>query len=187
MFGAVKLIKHHDIDQYKYSGYGIGFDRKGSFSLGNEPGKNVIVFGVDMSSSPHIDNKKKHVLILGKGFIKGLEHTLTQEKLYSINFTKNNTKFCLSLHYNGANSYLFISGAEIIKFKATDSELVASPLYLGNNSVDNMKRNGLNRYVYDFSIDYDAIAVDDILDIHKYFNEKTWYKTMFEFIKKSLL
>ena len=68
--------------------------------------------------------------------------------------------------------YLFISGTEIIKFKATDSELVASPLYLGNNSVDNMKRNGLNGYVYDFSIDYDAIAVDDILDIHKYFNEK---------------
>ena len=149
MFGAVKLIKHHDIDQYKYSGYGIGFDRKGSFSLGNELGKNVIVlivFGEDMSSSSHIDNMKKHVLILEKGFLKGLEHTLTQEKLYSINFTKNNTKVCLSLHYNGANSYLFISGTEIIKFKATDSELVASPLYLGNNSVDNMKRNGLNGF-----------------------------------------
>ena len=57
-----------------------------------------------MSSSPHIDNKKKDILILGKGPTQGLEHTLTAEKLYSINFTKENTKFCLSLYYNGANS-----------------------------------------------------------------------------------
>ena len=59
MFGAVKLTKHVDVDQYKYSGYGIGFDRKGSYSIGNEVGRNVIIFGVDMSSSSHIDNKKK--------------------------------------------------------------------------------------------------------------------------------
>ena len=59
-----------------------------------------------MSSSLHIDNKKKDIiLILGKGLIHGLEHTLTAEKLYSINFTENNKKFCLSVHYNGANSY----------------------------------------------------------------------------------
>ena len=62
-----------------------------------------------MSSSPHIDNKKKDILILGKGPTQGLEHTLTAEKLYSINFTKQNTKLCLSLHYNGANSYLFVN------------------------------------------------------------------------------
>ena len=67
-----------------------------------------------MSSSPHIDNKKKDILILGKGPTQGLEHTLTAEKLYSINFTKENTKFCLSLHYNGANSFLFVNGIEII-------------------------------------------------------------------------
>ena len=64
-FGAVKLTKHPDIDQYKYSGYGIGFDRKGFFSIGDEVGRNVIIFGVDMSSFSHIDNKKKDVLILG--------------------------------------------------------------------------------------------------------------------------
>ena len=52
------------IDQYKYSGYGIVFDRKGLFSLGNETGRNVIIFGVDVSSSPHIDNKEKVILIL---------------------------------------------------------------------------------------------------------------------------
>ena len=115
MFGAGKLTKHPDIDHYKYSGYGIGFDRKGFFSLGNEIGRNVIIFGVDISSSSHIDNKKKDILIHGKGPTQGLEHTLATEKLYSINFTKHHTKFCLSLHYNEANSYLFFNGVEIIK------------------------------------------------------------------------
>ena len=59
MFGAVKLKKHPDIDQYKYSGYGIGFDRKKKFSIGDEIGRNVIIFWVDMSSSQYIDKKKK--------------------------------------------------------------------------------------------------------------------------------
>ena len=89
-----------------------------------------------MSSSSHIDDKKKDILILGKGPTQGLEHTLTAEKLDSINFTKENTKFCLSLHYNGANSYLFVNGTETIKFKAKDSEITAYPLRLGNISKD---------------------------------------------------
>ena len=59
LFGAVKLIKHVDVDLYKYSGYGIGFDSKGSYSMGTEIGRNVITFGVDMSSSSHVDNEKK--------------------------------------------------------------------------------------------------------------------------------
>ena len=67
MFGAVKLTKHSDVDLYKYLRYGIGFERKGSYSISDEVGSNVIVFGVDMSSSSHIDNKKKDILILGKG------------------------------------------------------------------------------------------------------------------------
>ena len=69
-----------------------------------------------MSSSSRIDNKEKYILILGKGSTQGLEHTFPAEKLYSINFTKKNTKFCLSLHYNGPYSYLFRNSAEIIKF-----------------------------------------------------------------------
>ena len=169
MFEAVSLTKYNDIDKYKYSGYGIGFDRKGIFSVSNGFGRNCIIFGVDMSSSVHIDKKKKDILILGKGPTQGLEHTLTAEKMYSINFTANNKKFCLSLHCNGANSYLFVNGTEIIKFKAKDSEIVATPLCLGNISkdfsVDNMKNTGLSGYVYDFRVDYDVIAVDDILDI----------------------
>ena len=88
LFGAVRLIKHNNVDVYKYSEYGIGFDRKGYYSIGNEINKNIIIFGVGMSSSQHIDNKKKDILILGKGPTQGLEHTLATEKLYSINFTK---------------------------------------------------------------------------------------------------
>ena len=97
-----------------------------------------------MGSSTHIDNKKKDILrpcpIQGLG-----EHSLTAEKMYSINFTITNVHFCLSLHYNGANSYLLVNGTEIYKFNAKDSEIVASPLCLGNISknwsTDNMKKN----------------------------------------------
>ena len=60
LFGAVILTKNADIDKYGYSGYGIGFDRRSSFSFpGGGFGQNVLIFGADMSSSPHIDNKKK--------------------------------------------------------------------------------------------------------------------------------
>ena len=98
-----------------------------------------------MSASIHIDNKKKDILVLGREPTQGLEGTLTAEKMYSINFTVTKKKFCLSLHYNGGKSYLFVNGTEIIKFKAKDSEIVASPLCLGNCSkdwsTDNMKKN----------------------------------------------
>ena len=89
--------------------------------------------------------RKKDILILGEGPTQGLEHMLTAEKMYSINFTEKNKKFCLSLHYNGANSYLFVNGTEIYKFKPKDSKIVAAPLCLGNISrdwsVDKMKKN----------------------------------------------
>ena len=69
LFGAVKLTKYSDIDKYKYSGYGIGFARKGKFSFGDRFGRNVIFLGVDMSSSGLVENKK-NILILGEGIIK---------------------------------------------------------------------------------------------------------------------
>ena len=97
-----------------------------------------------MSTSTHIDNKKKDILVLGRGPTQRLESTLTAEKMFSINFTVTKKKFCLSLHYNGGKSYLFVNGTEIIKFKAKDSAIVASPLCLGNVSkdwsTDNMKK-----------------------------------------------
>ena len=125
------MTKHTDIDQYKYSGYGIRFSRRDEFSFGNGYGKNVIIFRVDTSNSFHATNKTQNFLILGRDFTQGLAGTtIYLEKLYSINFTKTNTKFCLSLHlhYNEANSYLFVNGTEIIKFKAKDSEIVANLL-----------------------------------------------------------
>ena len=98
-----------------------------------------------MSSSIHIDNKKKDILVLRRGPTQGLKSPLTAEKRYSINFTVTKKKFYLRLHYNVANSYLFVKGAEIIKFK--DSEIVASLLCLGNISkdwsTDNIKTRGL--------------------------------------------
>ena len=81
-----------------------------------------------------------------------------QKKMYSINFTVTKKKFYLSLHYKGANSYLFVNGIEIHKFEVKDSEIVASPLCLGNVSkdwsTDNMKKTGFTDHVYDFSADY---------------------------------
>ena len=114
-----------------------------------------------MSSSIHVDNKKKDILVLGRGPTQGLESTWTAEKMYFVNF---------------ANSYLFVNGTEIYKFKAKDFKIVASPLCLGNISkdwsTDNMKKTGLTGYVYDFSADYNAVTVDNIKYIHNYLMKK---------------
>ena len=99
-----------------------------------------------------------------------------QKKCAQLILLLQKKRFCLSLHYNRANSYLFVNGTEIYKFEAKDSEIVATPLYLGNISkdwsTDNIKKTGFNEYVYDFSVDYDATDVDDIVDIHKYLMKK---------------
>ena len=135
LFATVKLTKNADINKYGYSAYGNGFDGKGTFSFsGGGLGCNVIIFGVDMSSSTKIDNRKKDILILGKGPIQGLEHTLSAEKMNPINFTGLDERFCPSLNYNGSNSCLFVNGTEIHKFKGKDSEIVVTPLCLGNIS-----------------------------------------------------
>ena len=112
LFGAVKLTKNSDIDKYKYSGYGIEFDAKGTFSFPSGGiVQNIIIFGADMSSSVHANKTTKNILILGEGITQRLDDTtLTAEKMYSINFTVSKRKFCLSLHCNGANCYLFVTG-----------------------------------------------------------------------------
>ena len=105
------MTKNVDIGKYKCSGSRIGFDRREFCSHpSGGTSRNVIIFGVDMSSSTKIDNRKKDILILGKGPTQGLEHTLSAEK-------KFNKKLCLSLHYNEANSDLFVNGTEIINVK----------------------------------------------------------------------
>ena len=100
-----------------------------------------------MSSSLHVDHKKKDILFLGEGPTQGSDDTvLTAEKKYSITFTEHNKNFCLSLHYNGTNNYLFLNGTEIYEFKARGSEIVVTPLCLGNISkafsAGNMKKTG---------------------------------------------
>ena len=161
------MTKNADIVKYKHSGYGIGFDRKGS-QVDIGVGKKVIMFGVDMNSSPHI-------LTLDKSSTQGLEHRLTVEKIYSIDFTENKKKVCLSLHYNGGNSYLFVNDTEIIQSKwfwSCSNSIMSRKHFKRLNWVEKWKKNWLNGYVYDFSCDYDAIAVDDILNIHKYLMKK---------------
>ena len=144
-----------------------------------------------MSSFAHIDNKKKDILVIVKRPTQGLEHTLTAGKMYSIDFTVTKKKFCLSFHYNGTNSYLFVNGTKIIKFKAKDSEITMEQIVIclwmvqkllnskqkilnisKDWSVDNMKKTGFTGYLYDFSVDYNSIAVDNIKDFHKYLMEK---------------
>ena len=90
-----------------------------------------------MSSSAHVDNKKKDILILGEGPTEAWDDTtLAVEKKYWIIFTEHNKKFCLCLHYNGANSYFFVSVTEIYEFKAKDPKINEISLCLGNISKD---------------------------------------------------
>ena len=130
-----------------------------------------------MSSSSHANNKARSILVLVKDFIQGIDGTIIYaEKMYSTNFTVANKTFCLSLHYNGDNSYLFFDSEEIINFKAKDSEVVPYPLCLGGLSKDfslaNTHKTALREYIYDFSVGYWAIANDKIFDIHKYLMKK---------------
>ena len=109
LFGAVTLTKNADIDNYGYSGYGIGFDRRSNFLFpGAAFGQNVLIFGADMSSSAYIHKKKRGMLFLGKGPMQGLEHILTAEKMYSINFIVTKKEILLKLALQWSKFYLFI-------------------------------------------------------------------------------
>ena len=95
LFGAIKLTKNVDFDKYKYSAYGIGFDAVGVFTLfnGKEFGKNLIIFGADMSSSEHVNNRENDIVILGKGPTQGLDNTiLTTKKEYAIDCSEQQKK-----------------------------------------------------------------------------------------------
>ena len=162
----------------QYSGYGIGFDSTGTFTHPDGgDGKNVIIFGADLGNSRHATNKTQSVLVLGHSLIQKInDTTIYAEKMYSPNFTVDNKTFCLSLHYNSDNSYLFVNGKEVTKFKGKNSELMKYPMCLGVLSKDynrnSRKGTGLYENVHDFSIDYSAITNVEILDIHKYLMKK---------------
>ena len=114
LFGAVKLTKNVNLDKYEYSGYSIGFDSRSQILwTDGSYRKNVIIFGVDNSSSVHIDGRNKNILVLGEGPTQGLEDaTITAEAKYPINFTESEKRFVLSLHYNGSNSFLFVNNVK---------------------------------------------------------------------------
>ena len=108
LFGGVTLTKNADDEKYKYSDYGIGFDRRSSFSFpGGGYGQNVLIFGVDMSSSAHVDNnnnKKRYISSWKRTNTRIRKHFKCRKNVF-YSFCRKNKRFCLSLHYNGANNF----------------------------------------------------------------------------------
>ena len=130
-----------------------------------------------MSASVHVDNKGKDILILGKESAQGLDDsTLKTEAKYPINFKQSGKRFVLSLHDNGSNSFLFVNATKVYQFKAKNSEIKDYALCLGNVSKDFtiLEKTGLKAVAKPFSVDFNSIDNNNILDIHKYFMKRTW-------------
>ena len=174
LFGAIKITKNTDSSKNIYDGYGICFDEGDKFSIGNiNNGRNVLIFGTDMSFSIHANNRANNIYVLGKEFVQGINTTIYAEKIYKTNFTQADKKFVLSLHYNGNNSYLFVNGTQELKFKVKDDQILKEKLCIGNLSDDwlttNSEKTGLYGKIYDFVVDYEAIdGVKQIYDMHRY-------------------
>ena len=141
--------------------------------------RNIIIVGVNSSSSIHATNKTQNILILGHVLTQKVNNTtIYAEKIYSPNFSAENKIFCLSLHYNGDNSYLFVNGEEVTKFKVKKCEIKANQLTLGsistsaNLSIGDIEDSKLYGNVYVFSVDYSAISNDKIQDIYAYLMKK---------------
>ena len=143
LFGVMKITKNTDSSKNNYTGCGICFDEGGQLhhTVKNcnfdrtANAKNVIIFGVDMSSSVHATNRANNIYVMGKDFIQGInDTTIYAEKLFHNNFTELVVKFVLSLHYNGDNSYLFANDRQELKFKAKDDQIINEKLCLGNLS-----------------------------------------------------
>ena len=179
LFGGVKITKNAtDASKHKYEGYGICFDEGGMFSMGNlNNGRNVLIFGVHENSVVHSNNKANNIFIMGDGFAQGINDTTSYaEKIYSKNFSAVNEKFALSLHYNGDNSYLFVNGKQELKFKVKDEQIVKEKLCLGNISDDwtvaSAEKTGLFGEMYDSAVDYTAVSVGEIYNVHRYLMKK---------------
>ena len=175
LFGAMQITKNADTSKYKYKGYGICFDEGGLFSIRNiNNGRNGLIFGVHEDSVIHANNKANNMFVMGDAFVQGINNTtLYAEKIYSQNFTQPSTRFVLSLHYNGDNSYLFVNGKQKLKFKTKTESLVKQKLCIGNLSdkwsTSESEKTGLYGNIYDFVVDYEAIiGVKAIYDMHRY-------------------
>ena len=183
LFGETEVKKSNntaDPHKWQYSGYSLAFDRTGQFTHPDGGwGRNVIIFGADLLNSRHTTNKIQNILVLGEAFVQKInDTTIYAGKMYSPHFSVENKTFCLSLHYNGDDSYLFVNGKQVIQFKAKDSEIKLRPLTLGsisttpNLSQSDIEDSKLHGNVYDFSVDYSAITTDKILQIHGYLMKK---------------
>ena len=141
-------------------------------------GRNVLIFGADMSFSIHRTNRSNHIYVMGDGFTKGIhDTTLYVVKKYFRNFTEPDVKFVLSLHYNGDDSYLFVNGRQELKFKCKTDQLVKEKLCIGNLSdqwtASESEKTGLYGNIYDFVVDYEEIlGVKLIYDMHRYLMTK---------------
>ena len=171
LFGAMQITKNAtDYDKNNYKGYGICFDKRSQFGhiitengvTHTSNGRNVLIFGADMSFSVHATNKADHIYLMGDGLTQGInDTTIYAEKKYFKNFTEPNVKFVLSLHYNGDDSYLFINGRQELKFKCKKDQLVKEKLCIGNLSnqwtTSESEKTGLYGNIYDFVVDYEQI------------------------------
>ena len=144
LFGAVQITKNAtDYDKNNYKGYGICFDERSQFGhtitensrAHTINGRNVLIFGADMSFSTHATNKANHIYLMGDGLTQGInDTTLYAEKNYWRNFTDPGKKFVLSLHYNYNDSYLFVNGRQELKFKCKTDQLIKEKMCLGDLS-----------------------------------------------------
>ena len=128
-----------------------------------------------------IDDKRKYISFFGKGPTQGLHDTaLTAEGKYHINFTKSGKRFVLTLQYNGSHSFLFVNATKVYQFKAKNSGIKNYALCLSNVSkyfiINNMNKSGWKGVINFFSVDFNPIDTNDILDIHKYLMKRTRYK-----------
>ena len=186
LFGAMEITKNTDTSKYNYKGYGICFDEGGTFShriteggfSHTTIGRNVIIFGADMSFSAHATNRGNNIYVLGDGLIQGINGTtIYVEKNCYRKFTDPGKKIVLSLHYNRDNSYLFVNGRQELKLKAKTDQLVKKKLCIGNLSdqwtASESEKTGLYGNIYDFLVDYQAVVgVGPIYDMHRYLMTK---------------
>ena len=144
LFGAMQITKNAtDNSKNNYKGYGICFEERSQFGhtiteggfTHTANGRNVLIFGADMSFSVHATNRANHIYVMGEGLTQGINDTrIYVEKNYYRNFTDPGKKIVLSLHYNGDDSYLFANGRQELKFKAKTDQLVKEKLCIGNLS-----------------------------------------------------
>ena len=187
LFGAMQITKNATgYDKNNYKGYGICFDERSQFGhtitengrSHTTNGRNVLIFGADMSFSTHATNRANHIYLMGDGLTQGInDTTLYVEKNYWRNFTDPGKKFVLSLHYNDNDSYLFVKGRQELKFKCKTDQLVKEKLCLGNLSnqwaTSESEKTELYGKIYGFVVDYEQIlGIKPIYDMHRYLMTK---------------